>query len=437
MKFNYVLRLLLILVFALTGIHSQMCITLKFTTRLVPETFLTYELNDEFVLITKKTYATKYDITEHKICCDGYKKEDGEEPSNTTCKPECHSDCKNGYCKRPDECACNAGYTLRNDTCTPHCEHCEHGTCVAPNMCWCDAGYRIEDGICQPVCTTPCVHGTCVFPDTCQCLSGYRKTTKIKCYCCTTMVCKSSTTCSCGLYLHLRKEETESNECIPECQRSCGNGTCVNPNQCECFPGYSVHNYTQMNLSDKPVCVLTDETSTTRAPTRSLPLSTTTTYKLLTESNGTTSSTTASTKNIYFTKVHNSTTVAYDFESRTTPESKLLTDVNYPMAINASTMIHTDVTLTNKAEYGSTTTTVSYFISDVTVTEGAKLNITSTERINAESWMQQNGIFVWISVVLLLVGIIILLVWRRIPMRIIDRFRGRSYYVYRYHNADL
>lgn len=192
-----------------------------------------------------------------------------------------------------------------------------------------------------------------------------------------------------------------------------------------------------MNLLDKPVCVLTDETSTTRAPTRSLPLSTTTTYKLLTESNGTTSSTTASTKNIYFIKVHNSTTVAYDFESRTTPESKLLTDVNYPMAINASTMIHTDVTLTNKAEYGSTTTTVSYFASDVTVTEGAKLNIPSTERINAESWMQQNGIFVWISVVLLLVGIIILLVWRRIPMRIIDRFRGRSYYVYRYHNADL
>ncbi|KAJ8725758.1 hypothetical protein PYW08_003941 [Mythimna loreyi] len=310
------------------------------------------------------------------------------------CEPKCGSNCTNGSCKIPGECVCNPGYTRRNDACEPLCEPgCLHGSCVAPNICRCNSGYKLVDGTCQPVCTLPCENGTCTAPDTCECNSGYYKRYYSYPH---TISCEPRCPLGCPLNGHCdapgickcnpgwRMNEF-TRKCMAVCKYPCGNGICLLPDRCLCARGYQINYSVQEGNANGPVCepIYYYGSSTRGVPVKNA------SEKMYQSGNSELSTTT--------TKDPLKTTSTYSYNR-------------------------------NHDENSSTTTTVSASVSsgstDIVVDNA--VNVTSPEK----SWIQRNGLFICIPlVVVVTAGLILLLVWRRIPIIVINYFKRRSYNV--------
>ncbi|EAA14483.5 AGAP009762-PA [Anopheles gambiae str. PEST] len=207
-------------------------------------------------------------------CCKGYKR------VKLRCVPICSLPCENSKCTAPDVCTCNPGYErLSNHRCIPHCDDCDNGICTKPGYCQCHTGYtRSDNGTCVPECNN-CVNGFCSLPDACQCYEGYQLQERDDAsrYCqpvceggCLHGQCVAPDECLCGDGYTLspfgecvrpttpppRCPEGYVDDgigCSPICSEPCRNGTCVGPDECECFPGHSSENSTSPFVC-QPVC---------------------------------------------------------------------------------------------------------------------------------------------------------------------------------------
>ncbi|XP_072035556.1 uncharacterized protein [Amphiura filiformis] len=142
-------------------------------------------------------------------------------------------------------CSCNDGYGGNGITCTAICSPaCVHGACILPDQCECLTGY--EGSSCEiAICSPTCVHGTCVSPDQCECSPGYEGSIcDIDIDECTTSThtCHASATCTntVGSFTCSCNDGYGGNgfTCSPICNPTCVQGTCILPDQCECFSGY-------------------------------------------------------------------------------------------------------------------------------------------------------------------------------------------------------
>uniref|UniRef100_A0A1Y9H2I2 EGF-like domain-containing protein n=1 Tax=Anopheles dirus TaxID=7168 RepID=A0A1Y9H2I2_9DIPT len=181
-------------------------------------------------------------------CNEGY-----EKLSNHRCIPHC-ADCDNGICTKPGYCQCHTGYTRAdNGTCVPECNHCGNGFCLLPDACQCYDGYRLE-GLdearsCRPVCDGDCLNGRCVAPGECLCGDGLVLAPSGECVAPTTPAPR----CPQGYEAVVEDADQNLVGCRPICTEPCRNGTCVGPDQCECFPGYSADN-SSSPYACQPVC---------------------------------------------------------------------------------------------------------------------------------------------------------------------------------------
>uniref|UniRef100_A0A182T601 EGF-like domain-containing protein n=1 Tax=Anopheles maculatus TaxID=74869 RepID=A0A182T601_9DIPT len=206
-------------------------------------------------------------------CCKGYKR------VKVRCVPICSLTCENAKCTAPDVCTCNAGYEKLSDhRCIPHCSDCDNGICTKPGYCQCHTGYtRADNGTCVAECNN-CANGFCLLPDACQCYDGYElqeldEQRSCRPVCdggCLNGQCVAPDECLCGDGYTL----SQYGECLPPtspaprcpegyvddgigcspvCSEPCQNGTCVAPEQCECFPGYSSDNSSSPFVC-QPVC---------------------------------------------------------------------------------------------------------------------------------------------------------------------------------------
>uniref|UniRef100_A0A182MDZ8 EGF-like domain-containing protein n=1 Tax=Anopheles culicifacies TaxID=139723 RepID=A0A182MDZ8_9DIPT len=207
-------------------------------------------------------------------CCKGYKR------VKLRCIPICSLPCENAKCTAPDVCTCNAGYEkLSNHRCIPHCSDCDNGICTRPGYCQCHTGYiRADNGTCVAECNN-CANGYCTLPDVCQCYDGYelqelngqRSCQPVCERGCLNGQCVAPDECLCGDGFTLSPYTGEcvrpttppprcpegyvedDNECRPVCSEPCQNGTCIGPDQCECFPGHSNDNSSSPFVCE-PVC---------------------------------------------------------------------------------------------------------------------------------------------------------------------------------------
>ena len=152
--------------------------------------------------------------------------------------------CKGGCCQ------CESKQWFGPNCDQPLCwPKCLHGTCVAPNVCDCDSdwtGLSCDIPRCSPSCVTG--QGVCIAPNVCECFYGFSGPQ------CETPI--STPNCVNGHAL------AGTDMCIcdpgwggricdyPLCQgytspttppsSDCGHGTCVEPWQCKCEPGWSL-----------------------------------------------------------------------------------------------------------------------------------------------------------------------------------------------------
>ncbi|XP_017858948.1 PREDICTED: multiple epidermal growth factor-like domains protein 11 [Drosophila arizonae] len=191
-------------------------------------------------------------------CDEGFVPVNG---SSTQCEPFCSKECYNGICSNPEVCTCLNGYeAISPYYCVAKCRRsCVFGSCVAPDKCRCFNGHRPsarDPFVCEPICSEPCGHGRCIAPEICECEPGYAKrwpSGSCEPYCsqkCINSRCEGGTG-RCRCYEGYRLREGSSSICDPICSPSCSNGTCVEPNSCECWPGYED---TKLYYECKPSC---------------------------------------------------------------------------------------------------------------------------------------------------------------------------------------
>ncbi|KRF77815.1 cell death abnormality protein 1 [Drosophila virilis] len=228
-----------------------------------------------------------------RYCCDGYGKQTDDELCQPVCQPNCGA---NAYCKAPNKCACQENYHMGVEgqcvenfkavdphvcsknvsttevkiyccdgyeqnalgaLCLPKCSQgCGRNCrCVQPEVCECEEadahclckpGYaKGKSGHCEPLCAAGCpVHSSCLSYGLCQCLEGYTNSTGSCQPNCLAMPenskCVRPGEWECDLgYIKLPDANGQSYTCQPHCRQSCSTyGKCVEPNVCECLPGF-------------------------------------------------------------------------------------------------------------------------------------------------------------------------------------------------------
>ncbi|CAB3257701.1 unnamed protein product [Arctia plantaginis] len=447
--------------------------------------------------VTNSKLMTRYQPqVENKtvyFCCPGYSQIDNLNSNNTDeddikCEPICDPPCQNGLCEAPQKCLCLPGYISGPDpstACLPVCDlDCGHGICDKPNTCKCFSGYELThttshavcteiqhkdiecisgyiksgNGTCEPKCSNGCINGFCISPETCQCNPGFHlEPINID----GSKICKPD--CDPG-YKH------KGGTCHPQCHHSCGNGTCILPNVCECFRGYKI-DITQFSSqatsngflcipSCKGVCAgecvapNTCITSTVTAPSskyRTDPLSTTTS---LSTPQSTTSLSTAS---LLITP--RTTTSRFTSFWWTTPRTTTSRSTPFWWTTPRTTTSHENAfwstlrtTISQSTAFWWTTprTTISWSTNPISTSLSttrqyteenhvttAKGNSTKTVKINPsesthngadKTWVEQHWASVLLTVLLLLFAMLVMIiVLRRKP--IIIFLRGRSYVV--------
>lgn len=243
-------------------------------------------------------------------CEDGYE----HHPNISICIPHCNASCVHGTCIETDKCECDFGYHFANGSqsvCEPFCEmSCKNAKCVEPNVCECHDGYSIADdnkphechcglycaevdGMCHcldegqrvkgdqirnnisSICTeSNCENGVCLTPFECDCYEGFEKDENNKCAAvnetcidepsvcngndpdphacsCVNGICSANHTCVCVNGFKMSEGHTDL--CEPHCSKECANGFCINPDACECDPGYTIRNESESHIC-YPIC---------------------------------------------------------------------------------------------------------------------------------------------------------------------------------------
>ncbi|KAJ0179025.1 hypothetical protein K1T71_005800 [Dendrolimus kikuchii] len=241
----------------LTTSKSQICRKTEMVLKKVPMTYqYTYEvvtrepscwfidcLKTETRIAKDVNMVDRYEAVDKYVCCEGY--EGVDQDGNSTCQPRCSSNCQNGFCIKPETCACNEGYIHdpRNpNICLPLCvvttneNYCQSPDSTPENAC--TLGYH-ENDTCHHLCSEPCLNGYCVTHDTCLCNPGFIKLDKFLCV-------SNCTDCECNKGWYYK-----DGDCKPVCEVSCGNGTCIAPNICNCSQGYE---FSKDTKQCQPIC---------------------------------------------------------------------------------------------------------------------------------------------------------------------------------------
>nr|CDP96394.1 Bm5475, isoform d [Brugia malayi] len=169
----------------------------------------------------------------------------------------------NGQCIGLNVCRCNVGYTgpdCAKISCSALKNCSRNGYCIAPNVCQCFDGFQRQD-CSEPTChlVNNCTgHGTCVSLNECDCepmFEGVDCSKQI--WNCSSINCNNHGLCIDNACV------CESGWAGPFCSsalcdqlNNCsGSGTCVRPQMCECFHGFTGDD---CSICEGPICDLCD-----------------------------------------------------------------------------------------------------------------------------------------------------------------------------------